>query len=166
METGSRIAVVGRNGAGKSTLLSLLQGSLEPSTGDIWRRSGLRVAVVSQQSIEALAKYLNQSAVELLLSRCESYFNGDVTAARAHLGMFAVSGGVALQRIGTLSGGQKARVAFALALVNHPHVLLLDEPTNHLDYASIQVWPLSLALLENVIFTLVYVATNEAVELV
>ena len=140
VEAGSRVAVVGRNGSGKSTLLSLLQGSLKPSSGSVWHLPGLRIATVSQQSVEALADHLTQSAVELLLSEFDPVFDGDMTAARAHLGGFAISGGVALQRIGTLSGGQKARLAFALASIARPHILLLDEPTNHLDSASLQVW--------------------------
>lgn len=52
---------------------------------------------------------------------------------RRHLGAFGISGPLALQKLGTLSGGQKSRVAFACLGLSKPHVLVMDEPTNHLD---------------------------------
>jgi len=57
--------------------------------------------------------------------------------ARAHLGAFGL-GDVALQKIGSLSGGQKARLAFSSSCIGSPHVLILDEPTNHLSIESIE----------------------------
>ncbi len=57
---------------------------------------------------------------------------------RAHLGSFGVSGNLALQKIGTLSGGQKSRVVFATITYQEPHMLVLDEPTNHLDFDTIE----------------------------
>ena len=57
---------------------------------------------------------------------------------RSYLGRFGVRGDLALQRISTLSGGQKSRVAFAAMAWKHPHLLILDEPTNHLDIETIE----------------------------
>lgn len=58
-------------------------------------------------------------------------------AYRAHLGSFGISGNMALRPNYLLSGGQKSRVAFALAVYNNPHILILDEPTNHLDIDAV-----------------------------
>ena len=57
---------------------------------------------------------------------------------RAHLGSMGLGGNSALQRMSTLSGGQKSRVAFAQIMWQKPHLLLLDEPTNHLDLDAVE----------------------------
>lgn len=57
---------------------------------------------------------------------------------RAHLGAFGLSGNLALQQIGSLSGGQKARLSFAIVCLCRPHLLFLDEPSNHLSMDSIE----------------------------
>jgi ATPase subunit of ABC transporter with duplicated ATPase domains len=57
---------------------------------------------------------------------------------RAHLGAFGLSGNLALQAIGSLSGGQKARLSFAIVCLSRPHLLFLDEPSNHLSLDSIE----------------------------
>ena len=61
-----------------------------------------------------------------------------MTQARAHLGAFGLSGDTAIQPIGSLSGGQKSRLAFACATWSQPHLVVLDEPTNHLDSEAIR----------------------------
>ena len=77
---------------------------------------------------------LSATAVEFL---ARSFPGATPEAVRAHLGSFGVSGDLALQRMKTLSGGQKSRVAFALLTWKKPHVLLLDEPSNNLDVETI-----------------------------
>mmetsp|Transcript_33350 Transcript_33350/g.64466 ORF Transcript_33350/g.64466 Transcript_33350/m.64466 type:complete len:759 (-) Transcript_33350:292-2568(-) len=132
----SRVAVVGPNGAGKSTLLGLITGSL-PSLGDdakVSRNRNLRIAVVNQHHIEALESHLDKSAVELLQHQ---ETNVSALAARSHLGAFGLVGPLALKKIRTLSGGQKARLALSLVTWQRPHLIVLDEPTNHLDMQSL-----------------------------
>ena len=93
----------------------------------------LRVAMLSQHHIDSMANYLQQNALEYLQSIGKHYTRTMTEPdLRAYLGGFGLSGSIALQKLATYSGGQKARLALAGACVNHPHILLLDEPTNNL----------------------------------
>jgi len=137
----TRLALVGRNGAGKSTLMKLLMGSLEPSSGNIFRSSKLKVAYVTQHHVDQLnltmtpLEYvLHTSGVSVSSMRVAPEIEQD---ARRRLGRFGISGSLQTQTIGLLSGGQRSRVAWAVATWESPHIILLDEPTNHLDYESV-----------------------------
>ena len=128
-----RIAIRGTNGSGKTTLFRLVTGELEPSRGDISRRTN-RVAVLDQHV------GLLDPALSILdnLRR----LNPELTANEAHaaLARFAFRNRAALKIAGTLSGGERLRAGMAcvFARPQPPFLLLLDEPTNHLDIASIE----------------------------
>mmetsp|Transcript_5357 Transcript_5357/g.12136 ORF Transcript_5357/g.12136 Transcript_5357/m.12136 type:complete len:848 (+) Transcript_5357:876-3419(+) len=130
----SRIAIIGKNGAGKSTLLKIMCGELDVNGGEYRRHPNLKVAHISQHHIEQLADYLLCTPVEYFR---QHHGAKDEQEVRQFLGGFGLVGSLALQRIGTLSGGQKARLAFATVMYSAPHVLVLDEPSNHLDADSL-----------------------------
>jgi len=130
IDRGSRVVVLGLNGAGKTTLLRLLIG-LEPmDTGEVLPGHGLKLGYYAQEheTLDPDATVLaNLAAVAPDLPEVEQ---------RKVLGSFHFSGDTVLQRAGTLSGGEKTRLALARLVVSSANVLLLDEPTNNLDPAS------------------------------
>lgn len=129
----SRIGVIGANGAGKSTLVKILLGELEPLEGEVKRNSQARIATFSQHHMDQLD--LSLDSVENLLAL---YPKTHPQLIRRHLGSFGITGDLALQKVRTLSGGQKSRVALALITWKKPHILMMDEPTNHLDLETIE----------------------------
>jgi ATP-binding cassette subfamily F protein 3 len=127
-----RIALLGANGNGKSTMIKLIAGKLEPMKGDIVRSGKLRIGYFSQHQTEELDV---ESTPYQEMSRMVAKKHGSFKepAVRAILGQFGFSKILADNRIGDLSGGEKARLLFAFMSYDAPHLLLLDEPTNHLD---------------------------------
>jgi ATP-binding cassette subfamily F protein 3 len=132
---GTRVALVGANGSGKTTLMRFLGGDLAPlAEADREVRTGLRVVKFDQHFYHALP--LEQTPADYILSVAASTAFG-VPQLRCLLGMSGLEREAHAQSIGTLSGGQKARVYFAAIAAQNPDILLLDEPTNHLDAESI-----------------------------
>ena len=132
VDINSRIGLVGGNGVGKSTLVKLIMGQLSPYDGWVELYSGARITCFSQHHVDQLNLKLNP--VDFMLSLFPSINPQEI---RKHLGRFGVTGDLALQNIGTLSGGQKSRVAFAIVTFTKPHLIILDEPSNHLDLETV-----------------------------
>jgi ATP-binding cassette subfamily F protein 3 len=128
----SRIAIVGRNGAGKTTLLRTLAQDHPPLAGEVYVHPSLRVGYFSQHQAQMLP--LERTPLEVLSAFGEGVKEHD---AEDHLAAFGLDAKHARQLIGTLSGGEKARLALARITIKQPHVLLLDEPSNHLDLLTV-----------------------------
>jgi ATP-binding cassette subfamily F protein 3 len=128
-----RIALLGANGNGKSTLARLIAGHLQPVHGRLTRGGKLRIGYFSQDQGESL----DPEATPLL--HLERLMPDETeTKLRAQLGRFGFGKDRAEVAVAKLSGGEKARLLFALVSRAAPHLLLLDEPTNHLDMESRQ----------------------------
>ncbi len=156
LETGERVGIIGRNGAGKSSMLKILAGFEKVDDGTLQLQNNLRMAYVSQEpdlDQNATIFAAVQAGIAPVIALMDEYMTGlgDLDALQSQIE--AVDGWnweqrvtETLQRlhldgdaiIGTLSGGNKKRVALAQGLVSQPDVLLLDEPTNHLDLDSIE----------------------------
>ncbi|MDX1882815.1 ABC-F family ATP-binding cassette domain-containing protein [Mycolicibacterium sp. 120270] len=130
IDRGSRVVVLGLNGAGKTTLLRLLAGVETPDTGGLEPGHGLKIGYFAQEhdTLDDLA-----TVWENIRHAAPDTGEQDL---RGLLGAFMFSGPQLDQPAGTLSGGEKTRLALAGLVASTANVLLLDEPTNNLDPAS------------------------------
>jgi ATPase subunit of ABC transporter with duplicated ATPase domains len=141
VERQQRLLVMGLNGAGKTSLLRILAGQSEPSAGGFSLGHNVSPGYYAQEhegiraEVTVLAHMREQSDV-------------DERELRTLLGMFSLSGDVSRQDAGTLSGGEKTKLALAQLVAGRHNLLLLDEPTNNLDPPSrtgvaraLAVWP-------------------------
>ncbi|OON18478.1 ABC transporter, ATP-binding protein [Opisthorchis viverrini] len=131
VDMSSRISIVGPNGVGKSTFLKLLTGEVEPTIGE--RRISHRVKIGKYDQHSADQLDLTLSPTEYL----QKLFNLSYQDARSTLGKFGLEAHAHTIPNADLSGGQRARVAFAELSRRAPDILILDEPTNNLDIESI-----------------------------
>ncbi len=123
-----RIALLGRNGNGKTTLARLLAAQLAPLEGAMRASGQMTVGYFTQYQVEELAG--GDTPLEHMTRAMPGAAPG---AVRAQLGRFGFSGPRATTKVGSLSGGERARLALALITRDAPNLLILDEPTNHLD---------------------------------
>ncbi|MGB9013623.1 MAG: ABC-F family ATP-binding cassette domain-containing protein [Aeromicrobium sp.] len=132
IDEGDRIGIVGRNGDGKSTLLRIFAGLLEPDSGRVTTRGGVDIAMLDQTDTLDQTQTVGLTVVG---DRDEHEWAGDARIRDVIAGLVSDISWDAI--IGTLSGGQRRRVALAALLVEDHDVLFLDEPTNHLDVEGI-----------------------------
>ncbi|MFJ3929954.1 ABC-F family ATP-binding cassette domain-containing protein [Streptomyces sp. NPDC090029] len=127
-----RLVVAGPNGAGKSTLLRILAGELEPGSGTVATRPGVRVGHLSQESAYPAGRVPLLRTYAQVIAASED----EATEQLLELGLFRPAD---LQvPVGALSAGQRRRLDLARLVAMRPHVLLLDEPTNHLSLPLIE----------------------------
>ena len=149
---GQRIGILGANGQGKSTLVKTVARALAPIEGEMLEGKGLNIGYFAQQELDVLR--LADNPLEHMIRLVK-----EVTAAgkisgqqtreqdlRSFLGNFNFGGDMVKQTVGSMSGGEKARLVLCMIVWQRPNLLLLDEPTNHLDLATREA--LSMALNE------------------
>ena len=132
VSAGDRIGIVGRNGDGKSTLMKLLVGKLEPDSGQVTARSDTTIGMLDQSDAVDTTLTVGQAVVGEL---AEHEWAGDPKIRDIIGGLVADLDWTA--QVGSLSGGQRRRVALARLLIGDWDILALDEPTNHLDVEGI-----------------------------
>jgi ATP-binding cassette subfamily F protein uup len=165
---GERICLIGRNGAGKSSLLKIIEGTLAPDSGQVWRRPSLRIARLQQELSATTSKTVYEFVTaglaeegdllaayhtvihKLSLSHSKADLNelerlqqkiDALDAWQIDQDIQTILSKLSLNpdlKVAELSGGWQRRAALARALVTKPDLLLLDEPTNHLDVDAIQ----------------------------
>ena len=149
---GQRIGILGANGQGKSTLVKTVARVLAPISGDMTEGKGLNIGYFAQQELDVLR--LADNPLEHMIRLVK-----EISAAgklgnqptreqdlRSFLGNFNFGGDMVKQAVGSMSGGEKARLVLCMIVWQRPNLLLLDEPTNHLDLATREA--LSMALNE------------------
>jgi len=149
---GQRIGILGANGQGKSTLVKTVARALAPISGEMTEGKGLNIGYFAQQELDVLRpadtplEHMIQLAKEVTAAGKISGQQTREQDLRAFLGMFNFSGDMVKQAVGSMSGGEKARLVLCMIVWQRPNLLLLDEPTNHLDLATREA--LSMALNE------------------
>ena len=142
---GQRIGILGANGQGKSTLVKTIAREIPALAGTITEGKGLSIGYFAQQELDVL--HADSHPLEHMIRLARDVGPpGREQELRNFLGTFNFSGDMVAQPVGTMSGGEKARLVLAMIVWQGPNLLLLDEPTNHLDLATREA--LSMALNE------------------
>ena len=132
ISSGEKIAILGPNGCGKSTLLKIIMKKISPEIGEInLGKHNIITSYYEQNQAEALS--LEERVIDLIIDTSPEWSQKKV---RTFLGGFGFQNETVFKYIKQLSGGEKARLALALMIINPSNFLLLDEPTNHLDLQS------------------------------
>ena len=149
---GQRIGILGANGQGKSTLVKTVARDLAPLGGEVTEGKGLNIGYFAQQELDVLRPADNplEHMIRLVKDLSAAGKLGSQSTReqdlRSFLGTFNFSGDMVKQSVGSMSGGEKARLVLCMLVWQRPNLLLMDEPTNHLDLATREA--LSMALNE------------------
>src|SRR3990167_8104993 len=149
---GQRIGILGANGQGKSTVVKTIARDLKAISGEIIEGKGLNIGYFAQQELDVLRPADPPLEHMIRLVRectAQGRLSGQATREqdlRSFLGSFNFTGDQVKQAVGSMSGGEKARLVLCMIVWQRPNLLLLDEPTNHLDLATREA--LSMALNE------------------
>jgi ATP-binding cassette subfamily F protein 3 len=133
---GQRIGILGANGQGKSTLVKTIARTMPPLAGEVTEGKGLAIGYFAQQELDVLRPQDTPLEHMIRLAREQGPalgLSGREQDLRNFLGQFLFTGDMVVQAVGTMSGGEKARLVLAMIVWQRPNLLLLDEPTNHLD---------------------------------
>ena len=139
---GQRIGILGANGQGKSTVVKTIARALTPVKGEITEGKGLNIGYFAQQELDVLRpqdtplEHMIRLARETQAAGKLSNQQTNEQSLRSFLGTFNFSGDMVKQAVGSMSGGEKARLVLCMIVWQRPNLLLLDEPTNHLDLAT------------------------------
>ena len=129
---GEKWGIIGENGVGKSTLLKILQGQL-PHVGKIRWAVQTKISYFEQESTNL---HPAKTVMQEIHDRVPTWLDYDV---RSLLGKVRITGEEVYKQVGVLSGGERAKVCFAVMMLEHGNILILDEPTNHLDISMKEV---------------------------
>jgi ATP-binding cassette subfamily F protein 3 len=143
---GQRIGILGANGQGKSTLVKTIARQMRPLAGKVTEGKGLNIGYFAQQELDVLRPGEDplQHMIRLARETGADAAQAREQELRNHLGSFNFSGDMVRQPVGSMSGGEKARLALAMIVWQRPNLLLLDEPTNHLDLTTREALALAL----------------------
>lgn len=130
IKRGERVAIIGDNGTGKTTLLKIINGLLNPDTGEVIYGSNVSVAYYDQ---EHQVLHMDKTLFDEL---SDTYPDMTNTQIRNILAAFLFTGEDVYKKIADLSGGERGRVSLVKLMLSKANFLLLDEPTNHLDIVS------------------------------
>ena len=133
LRAGDRVAVIGPNGVGKSTLLNIIAQKLPADQGNVIFGSNVDVGYYDQQQAQL------HPEKDVLNELWDDFPRLEIDRVRGVLALFLLTGDDVFQKVGTLSGGERGRVALAKLMLRQDNLLLLDEPTNHLDMDSREV---------------------------
>ena len=133
IKRGERVAIIGDNGTGKTTILKIINGLVEPDSGELVLGSKVHIGYYDQDH------QILHNEKTLFEEISDAYPGMTNTQIRNSLAAFLFTGDDAFKRIGDLSGGERGRVSLAKLMLSEANFLILDEPTNHLDITSKEI---------------------------